>query len=50
VEPFRITPDPSDEEREAILAALGADGAEQPTVSPWAEALLPARGGEEEEP
>jgi hypothetical protein len=45
-----ITPEPSRDEREAILAALAAEEAERPAVSAWAEALLPARGGEEDEP
>jgi hypothetical protein len=50
VERFHITPDPSEEEREAILDALAADEGQQPPVSPWAETLLPARGGDENEP
>jgi len=50
VEPFHVTPDPSEAERDAILAALAADERERPTVSAWADALLPARGGEEDEP
>jgi hypothetical protein len=50
VEPVHITPDPSEEEREAILDALAADEEEQPTVSRWAESVLPTRGGEEDEP
>jgi hypothetical protein len=51
VEPVDITPEPSEEEREAILAALAAaDAAKQPAVSDWAEALLPARNGEDGAP
>jgi hypothetical protein len=50
VEPVHITPDPSEEEREAILGALAAAEEALPTVSPWAEAALPRRGGEEDEP
>jgi len=50
VEPFHITPEPTKAERDAILAALAAGEARQPRVSAWAEALLPVRGGEEDEP
>jgi hypothetical protein len=39
----RITPEPGDAEREAILAALAAEEAERPAVSGWAETLLPER-------
>ena len=46
----RITPEPGEAEREAILAALAAADAEQPAHSEWAAALLPARDGEEPEP
>lgn len=46
----RITPEPAAEERKAILAALAAEKAEQPGVSEWASALLPARDDEEHEP
>jgi hypothetical protein len=45
-----ITPEPGEDEREAILAALAAEGAAQYTVSDWAAALLPARGGEDDSP
>jgi hypothetical protein len=38
-----ITPDPSDEEREAILAALGAETPSAP--GPWIEPL-----GDDQEP
>ena len=38
----RITPEPDEAERKAILAALAAEAAEQPADSNWAEALLPA--------
>ena len=51
VEPVDITPEPDEDEREAILAALAtADAAAQPAVSDWAEALLPARNGEDGAP
>jgi hypothetical protein len=51
VEVFHITPEPDSAEREAILAALAAEEAErQGVASQWAEALLPARGGGEDEP
>jgi hypothetical protein len=45
-----ITPEPSDEEREAILAALAAQQEERQSGSSWSDALLPGRGGEEAEP
>ena len=51
VESVDITPEPSEDEREAILAALaGAEAATQPAVFDWAEALLPARNGEDGSP
>ena len=46
----QITPEPGAAEREAILAALAAEEAEQPGASEWAAALLPAREDEEREP
>jgi hypothetical protein len=45
-----ITPEPDAVEREAILAVLGVEEAQERLASPWAEALLPSRGGEEDEP
>jgi hypothetical protein len=49
--PVDITPEPDEGEREAILAALAAgDAATQPGVSAWAEAVLPARNGEDGAP
>jgi hypothetical protein len=51
VEPcYEISPEPSDEERAAILEALAAEEAERRRVSPGIEAPLPARGGDEDEP
>jgi hypothetical protein len=48
---FQITPEPGEEERKAILAALAAEEAEHaPLSSEWAAALLPTRDGEEAEP
>jgi hypothetical protein len=47
---LHITPDPSEAERDAILAAFAAEETERPVVSAWAEALLPTRGEEEDEP
>jgi hypothetical protein len=44
---LEISPQPSDEERKAILAALEADEAEQSGPSPWAKAALPQRQAEE---
>jgi hypothetical protein len=40
---FVITPEPSEEERAAIAAAL-AENAEEQRVSSWAEELLPQEG------
>jgi hypothetical protein len=45
MEAVDITPEPAAEEREAILAAVAADGAARPADSEWAEALLPVRDG-----
>jgi hypothetical protein len=39
-----ITPEPSEEERRAILAALAADDAEREGESSWAEPGLPRCG------
>jgi hypothetical protein len=50
VETTRITPEPDEAERKAILAALAAEDAAQHAVSEWAAALLPARDDEEREP
>jgi hypothetical protein len=47
---FEISPQPSDAERKAILAALQAEEAERERSSAWADALLPQREGEEPEP
>jgi hypothetical protein len=47
---YEISPEPSEEERAAILEALAAEEAERRGESPWIHALLPARGGEEDEP
>jgi hypothetical protein len=48
--PLEITPEPGETERQAILAALAAEEAEQSPTSEWAAALLPARNDEEPEP
>jgi hypothetical protein len=45
-----ITPKPDAVEREAILAALAAEDTKERRASPWAEALLPRRDGDEDEP
>jgi hypothetical protein len=50
VELADISPEPDEDEREAILAALAADAATRPGASGWAEALLPAREGEDGAP
>jgi hypothetical protein len=47
---LEITPEPDAIEREAILAALAAEEAQERPASPWADALLPGRGGDEVEP
>jgi hypothetical protein len=47
---YEISPEPTDDERAAMLEALAAEEAERPRVSPWSEMLLPERGGEEGEP
>jgi hypothetical protein len=48
VESADITPEPGEDERKAILAALAADTATRPAVSEWASALLPSRDGEDD--
>jgi hypothetical protein len=47
---WEISPEPDPAERAAILAALAAEEGEQSALSPWADALLPARDppGEED--
>lgn len=47
---YEITPEPSEEERAAIVEALAAEESERRRVSAWADALLPARGAEEDGP
>lgn len=42
-------PKPHEAEREAILAALAAEEAGLPHTSRWADTLLPARDGHEDE-
>jgi len=46
---LEITPRPTEEERAAIEAALEADAREE-RPSPWAQALLPSREDEPEQP
>jgi hypothetical protein len=46
--PVDITPEPDETERQAILAALAAEEAEQSGASEWAAALMPARDGDPE--
>jgi hypothetical protein len=41
---YEITPEPDEDEREAILAALAEEAG--PPPSPWAQALLPGREDE----
>ena len=45
-----ITPEPDEDEREAILAALAADETAAPAASGWAGTLLPVRDGEDGAP
>jgi hypothetical protein len=45
-----IRPEPDAVEREAILAALADEDAQEGTASVWVEALLPRRDGEADEP
>jgi hypothetical protein len=45
-----IRPEPDEAEREAILAALTAEAAEQQPLTPWVQASLPVRDGEADEP
>lgn len=40
---LEITPEPEEDERKAIVAALAAEEAEREPDSPWARALLPSR-------
>jgi hypothetical protein len=44
-----ITPEPSEEERAAIAAALERESSEAEPHSPWQEALLPVRDDELED-
>jgi hypothetical protein len=46
----RITPEPDEAERKAILAALAAEVDDRRGASEWAAALLPARDDEECDP
>ncbi len=46
---LKITPEPSEPEREAIAAALEVEQAER-ADSPWPQTLLPSRGDEPDEP
>jgi hypothetical protein len=46
----QITPEPDEAERRAILATLAAEEAERSAASEWAEALLPRRDGDPNEP
>ncbi len=40
---LEITPEPDEQERRAILAALAAEEGTAAVESPWAQALLPRR-------
>jgi hypothetical protein len=51
VESADITPEPDEDERAAVLAALAADAAAaQRGASPWAETVLPKPEGEDGAP
>jgi len=43
---LEISPEPDEQTRRAILAALAADDSEHPAPSAWAEQLLPRRDDE----
>jgi hypothetical protein len=45
---FDLTPQPSEEERAAVEAALAQEEGEDDRASPWADRLLPQRDGEDE--
>jgi hypothetical protein len=45
---FEITPQPSDQERAAIEAALAQETRAEEGASPWADGLLPQRQDEAE--
>jgi hypothetical protein len=47
---LEIRPEPDEEERRAILAALAAEDAERHDESPWARASLPARENGADDP
>ena len=47
---FEITPEPDEETRRAILAALAEDEFEHPAASAWAEQILPRREDEQPSP
>jgi hypothetical protein len=47
---YEITPEPTEEERAAILEALAAEKDDRRPGSSWSDALRPARDGEEHEP
>jgi len=40
---LRITPEPGEDERRAIVATLAAEDVERTGASPWAQASLPRR-------
>jgi hypothetical protein len=50
MECYEITPEPTEDERTAILEALAAEDGDRRDASPWRDALLPAHGGQEGEP
>jgi hypothetical protein len=47
---LEISPEPSEEERQAIAAALAAEAAEREAELPWPRTLLPQRGDQPDEP
>jgi hypothetical protein len=40
---YEISPEPTEDERAAIVEALAAEDTERPQGSPWGDGLLPAR-------
>jgi len=50
VKSVEIRPEPDEDERKAILAALEAEAEAQVEASGWAALLLPARNGDDGSP
>ena len=50
VHSVEITPEPDEDEREAILAALAAEAATETRAAGWAASASPARDGGDDAP